>query len=65
MDLSRYNQDQISLMMSHINSYLRKALGNKNPYDMFAFQHGTKALETFGLRKIPADEITLSPELLK
>ena len=65
VDLSRYNQDQISLMMSHINSYLRKALGNKSPYDMFAFQHGTKALETFGLRKIPADEITLSPELLK
>ena len=52
-------------MMSHIDSYLRKALGNKSPYDTFAFQYGTEALEKFGLRKIPADEIILSPELLK
>lgn len=65
VDLALYTQDQISLMMSHINSYLRKALGNKSPYDTFAFQHGTEALEKFGLRNIPADEIILSPELFK
>ena len=64
-DLALYTQDQISLMMSHINSYLRKALGNKSPYDTFAFQYGTEPLEKFGLRRIPCDEITLSPELLK
>jgi IS30 family transposase len=65
VDLALYTQDQILLMMSHIDSYLRKALGNKSPYDTFAFQYGTEALEKFGLRKIPADEIILSPELLK
>ena len=64
-DLAFYTQEQISLMMSHINSYLRKALGNKSPYDTFAFQYGTELLEKFGLRRIPCDEITLSPELLK
>ena len=52
-------------MMLHIDSYLRKALGNKSPYDTFAFQYGIETLEKFGLRKIPADEITLSPELFK
>lgn len=65
VDLALYSQDQISLMMSHIDSYLRKALGNKSPYDTFAFQYGPEALEKFGLRKIPSDEIILSPELLK
>ena len=65
VDFALYTQAQISLMMSHINSYLRKALGNRSPYDTFAFQHGTEALEKFGLRRIPCDEIILSPELFK
>ena len=65
VDLALYTQDHILLMMSHIDSYLRKALGNKSPYDTFAFQYGTGTLEKFGLRNIPADEIILSPELLK
>lgn len=64
-DLGLYTQEQISRMMSHINSYLRKALGNRSPYETFAFPYGTEILEKFGLRKIPPDEITLSPELLK
>lgn len=65
VDLGLYTQGQISLMMSHINSYLRKALGNKSPYETFAFQYSIDILEKFGLRKIPTDEIILSPELLK
>ena len=52
-------------MMSHINSYARKNLGNKSPYDVFAFQYGEQILKAFHLQKIPADEIILSPELLK
>ena len=58
-------QDQIDLMMSHINSYSRKKLGNKSPYEVFEFQYGRKILDAFHLQKIPADEIILSPELLK
>lgn len=65
VDLGLYTQEQISLMMSHINSYTRKKLGDKSPYDVFAFQYGEEILKVLGLRKIPADEITLSPELLK
>ena len=64
-DISQYTQEQIDLMMSHINSYARKKLGNKSPYEVFEFQYGRKALEVFHLQKIPADEIMLSPELLK
>ena len=65
VDIGQYTQEQINLMMSHINSYARKNLGNKSPYDVFAFQYGEKILETFNLKRIPADEIVLTPELLK
>ena len=64
-DIGQYTQAQIDLMMSHINSYARKKLGNKSPYEMFEFQYGKKLLDIFHLQKIPADEIILSPELLK
>lgn len=64
-DIGRYTQEQIDLMMSHINSYTRKKLGNKSPYEVFEFQYGKKVLDVFHLQKIPADEIILSPELLK
>lgn len=42
-DLGRYSQEQIDLMMSHINSYSRKKLGNKSPYEVFEFQYGKKS----------------------
>lgn len=64
-DIGQYSQKQIDLMMSHINSYARKKLGNKSPYEMFEFQYGKKSLDVFHLQKIPADEIILSPDLLK
>lgn len=64
-DIGQYTQEQIDLMMSHINSYARKKLGNKSPYEMFEFQYGKELLDAFHLQKIPADEIILSPELLK
>lgn len=64
-DIGQYTQEQIDLMMSHINSYARKRLGNKSPYEIFEFQYGKDLLDAFHLQKIPADEIILSPELLK
>ena len=65
IDIGKYTQEQIDLMMSHINSYSRKNLGDKSPYDVFAFQYGEDILKVFNLKKIPADEINLTPELLK
>lgn len=64
-DIGQYTQEQIDLMMNHINSYARKKLGNKSPYEIFEFQYGKELLDVFHLQKIPADEIILSPELLK
>lgn len=63
-DIGKYTQQDIDLMMSHINSYARKSLGNKSPYEVFAFQYGEELLKLFNLKKIPANEIILTPKLL-
>lgn len=45
---------------------LRKSKSRKQkPYDVFAFQYGQKILDVFGLKRIPADEIILTPNILK
>jgi len=64
-DIGKYSQKQINLMMSHINSYTRPNLGDKSPYDLFAFLYGEEILRYFGLTKIPAEEIILKPNLLE
>lgn len=62
--LDSYTQDDISLMMSHINSYCRPSLGNKTPYDMMCFLYGERIPELFGIHKIDPDDVTLRPSLL-
>ena len=58
-------QDDINLMMSHINSYSREKLNDKAPFDLFGFLYGYSVLDKLGQRKIPANEIILKPSLLK
>lgn len=65
VDLAKYSQTQITLMMSHINSYTRASLGDKSPYEVFAFQYGKEILEKLGIKKIPANEVNLTPALFK
>lgn len=65
IDISNYDQGRINLMMDHINSYGRPELGDKSPYEMFEFYYGREILDILGVHKIPANEIILTPELLK
>ena len=58
-------QGDISLMMSHINSYSREKLNDKSPFDMFAFIYGYDILKKLGISRIPANDILLKPSLLK
>jgi IS30 family transposase len=57
-------EGDIQLMLNHINSYKRKKLSNKSPYEMFAFMHGEEALRRLGAGLIPPQDIVLKPELL-
>jgi IS30 family transposase len=58
-------QKDVSLMMSHINSYKRKKLGNQSAYQLFSFIHGEGILDKLGISQIPSNEINLTPLLLK
>ena len=57
-------QEDIDLMMSHINSYSRAALGNKSPYEIFRQLHGQKVLDLLNIKAIPPNDIVLRPRLL-
>lgn len=58
-------QNDVSLMMSHINLYKRKKLGNRSAHQLFSFLHGEEILEKLGISLIPSKEINLTPLLLK
>jgi len=58
-------QEDITRMMNHINSYKRKKLNNRSPYETFSFYHGEGVLKKLGCSPVPADEILLKPTLLK
>lgn len=63
--LNKYVQEDIFLMMSHINSYGRKKLNNQSPHQVFSFFHGNELLKKMGIELIQPNEIILLPELLK
>lgn len=58
-------QEQVSLMMNHINSYCRENLGDRTPYEMFRLLYGEDALEALGAVLISPNDIVLRPSLLK
>ena len=64
-DMAPYTQEDISLMMDHINSYGRAGLGDRSPYDMFAFLYGEEVLRFLGCRRIPPQDITLGPSVFR
>ena len=64
-DLGQYSQDDITLMMNHINSYSRESLGNKCPYDVFRFFYGDKLLNLLGCLTIPAQQVTLNRSVFR
>lgn len=63
--MDHLTQEDIFLMMNHINSYKRKKLNNRSPYETFSFLHGEDVLEALGCRKVDAKDIMLKPALLK
>ena len=61
----RLTQEDVNLMMSHINSANRESLGGLTPFKLAKMMLPRKLLKHFGLWEIPADEIILTPALLK
>jgi IS30 family transposase len=59
-----YQQKDISLMMSHINSYSRKKLNDRSPHSVFSFLYGDQTLVKLDSKLIKPNEIILNPSLL-
>lgn len=65
VSMDSLTQADVSLMMDHINSYGRKNLGDRSPYEVFALFYGEEVLGRLGVAPVPADGVTLLPSLLK
>ncbi len=57
----------MTLLMNHINSTKRPGLNNKSPYDLVSEDDEDMhfLMRLLGLHKIPANEVSLTPKLLK
>ena len=62
------SQRDMALVASHVNSYARRALGNKTPMDTLAFCYGDerarKLLHLLCQTRIPPEKIILTPALI-
>lgn len=52
-------------MMNHINSTARASLNSRNLFELASLLLGSDAINVFGMRLIPTDNIVLAPALLK
>lgn len=63
--LNPYTQEDITLLMNHINSVRRPGLGNKTPYELAEGDADMQALmHLLKMHPIPPDEVHLKPDLL-
>lgn len=51
--------------MNYINSYKRKELNNRSPYETFSFYYGEDVLKKLGCSPVAVENIILKPKLLK
>lgn len=65
--LNPFTQKHMTVLMNHINSTKRESLGNKSPYELIhKNDNDMKALmKLLNLKEIPADEVNLTPSILK
>lgn len=59
-----YTQEDMTLLMNHINSTKRSKLDGKAPYELATAEAFRKLLDVMELHMIPADEVHLTPGLL-
>ena len=58
-------EDQVNKIKSHINSVSRDSLKGKTPYEVIEPIIAKETLKKLGIERVKADEVNLSPKLLK
>ncbi len=61
-NLSYLTPDNVTLLLSHVNSYHRKVIGS-SPIELFKLYYGTEILEKLKVREIAPDSVYLKPDL--
>lgn len=64
-EIAQLKSVELSHIMSHVNSYSRKSLGGKTPYDLASQVLPKSLFEALGIVKIPSEKVMMTPELLK
>lgn len=66
MSFDDLTQHDVALVMSHVNSYVRSKANGQTPYDLFCERvpGSRRAVDAFGIHKVPAHEVILRPSLL-
>ena len=59
VSLETISQAELNEIFSNINSYRRKSLNGKTPYEVFESLYGSKPLELFGIFKIESAKVIL------
>jgi len=57
-------QADVATALSHINSYTRRVLNDKAPFDLFTFLYGVELPHALDVRRLSANDIILKPFLL-
>lgn len=57
-------QDDVNLIMSHVNSYKRKKLNNVSPYTMFSTIYSEETIDKLGIKEIEPNKVSLSNNIL-
>ena len=63
--LQHVTQEDMNVVMSHVNSLARASLGGRTPYEKFVERFGEQPLKKLGIRSIPAKDVNLTPNLIK
>ena len=63
--LNDLTQEDVNLMFSHINSYIRESNQNKTPYALIVERFGPEFVELIGIKHIEPNDVILKPILLK
>ena len=57
------SQDNINLIVSHLNCLVRKSLNDKTPFELFELIYGKEVLKKLNIDPIPPPDVELTPSL--
>ena len=63
--LDNLTQEDINIMFSHINSYIRESNQNKTPFELIKERFGSEFLEFIGIKHVEPNDVVLKPKLLR